>query len=77
MYNWGRIAQSRERIFVDMKNTTLYTNATQDESSKSEILHCEFEDKIYSCQAEMPNHKSELLIMDGLYNGRYSTYDTM
>ncbi|KAM7350338.1 uncharacterized protein ACRADG_008948 [Cochliomyia hominivorax] len=25
----------------------------------------------------MPNHKSELLIMDGIYNGHYSTYNTL
>lgn len=77
MYNWGRMEESRERIFVDIKNSTLITNATQIEENNAEILNCEFQDKVFSCQAEMPNHKSELLIMDGVYNGYYSAYNTM
>ncbi|XP_065363778.1 uncharacterized protein LOC135957050 isoform X1 [Calliphora vicina] len=77
MYNWGRMEESRERIFVDIKNSTLYTNATQEDQNSAEILGCEFQDKVFSCQAEMPNHKNELLIMDGVYNGRYSAYNTV
>lgn len=77
IYNWGRIEQSRERIFVDIKNSTLFTNGTHEVSNSSDILSCEFQDKVFSCQAEMPDHMEELLIMDGLYNGRYSAYDTI
>lgn len=77
VFNWGRMEQSHERIFVDTVNATApYTNATTTDNDDALILGCEFRDKVYSCQAEMPDHRTELLLMDGAYNGHYSAYDT-
>ncbi|XP_075155690.1 uncharacterized protein LOC142229038 isoform X2 [Haematobia irritans] len=76
--NWGRMEPSHERIYVDAINSSIpYTNATLMDSSDAFVLGCEFRDKVYSCQAMMPDHRTELLIMDGVYNGHYSAYDTV
>ncbi|TMW47591.1 hypothetical protein DOY81_007336 [Sarcophaga bullata] len=76
MYNSGRMEVIREHIFIDIKNSTLYTNSTLETKENFEILRCDFLEEVHSCQAEMPDRKTELLIMDGLYNGRYSAYHT-
>ncbi|XP_073835029.1 uncharacterized protein isoform X2 [Musca autumnalis] len=78
IYNWGRMEESYERIFVDTLNNSLpNTNATMYENSKAVIISCDFQSTVYSCQAEKPDHKTELLIMDGVYNGYYSAYQTV
>ncbi|XP_059223646.1 uncharacterized protein LOC106086382 isoform X2 [Stomoxys calcitrans] len=78
IYNWGRMEQSHERIFVDAVNSSLpYTNATLMDNENAAVLGCDFRDKVYSCQAEMPDRRTELLVMDGVYNGHYSAYDTV
>ncbi|XP_037936959.1 uncharacterized protein LOC119670667 [Teleopsis dalmanni] len=77
-YNWGRMQESYEHIFVETKERTVYTTASmEDNNNTSVILRCQFSDTLQSCQAEMPDHKNEIYIMDGMYNGRYSTYDTL
>lgn len=77
MFNWGHMKQSYERIFVDIPNSTYYTNATMEDNNSMSALRCAFKDKVFSCQAEMPESTTELLIMDGVYDGHYSAYDTM
>lgn len=77
MYNSGRMEVIRERIFIDIKNSTVYTKASLETKENSEVLRCDFLHKVYSCRAEMPDRKTELLITDGVYNGYYSAYNTM
>lgn len=76
-YNWGRMEASVEKIMVDIKESTQHAEATLEENDNHFVIRCQFKDKIHNCQAEMPNGKDEIFIMDGLYNGRYSAYDTM
>lgn len=76
-FNWGRLEESQEHIFIDIKNATQYAAASVMDNDTSIVMRCKFVDTLYSCQAEMPDHKKELYIMDGLYNGRYSSYDTL
>ncbi|XP_058979008.1 uncharacterized protein LOC131802642 isoform X1 [Musca domestica] len=78
VYNWGRMEESYERIFVDTLNGTLpSTNATLNENNKAITISCDFQSTVYSCQAEKPDRKTELLIMDGVYNGYYSAAQTI
>uniref|UniRef100_W8C1A1 Ig-like domain-containing protein n=1 Tax=Ceratitis capitata TaxID=7213 RepID=W8C1A1_CERCA len=75
--NWGRMTQSHERIIVEVKNSSLYTTASVTETDESFVLRCQFGGELHGCQAEAPGRESELYIMEGLYNGRYSAYDTL
>ncbi|XP_067636010.1 uncharacterized protein [Eurosta solidaginis] len=40
-------------------------------------MRCQFSSALHDCHAEMPGRKRDLLIMEGLFNGRYSAHDTL
>ena len=76
-YNWGRMEASVEHIVVDIKNSTRPAVGTLEENDHNYVLRCQFTDSVNNCQAEMPNGKDELFLMNGLYTGHYSSYDTL
>ncbi|XP_053949580.1 uncharacterized protein LOC128857826 isoform X1 [Anastrepha ludens] len=75
--NLGCITQSHEHITVELKNSTMYTTASVTESDNSVVMRCQFSSMVHGCQAELPGREKELYIMEGLYNGHYSAYDTL
>uniref|UniRef100_A0A034WTH0 Ig-like domain-containing protein n=2 Tax=Bactrocera dorsalis TaxID=27457 RepID=A0A034WTH0_BACDO len=75
--NWGSMTQSHEHIVVEAKNSSLYTTASVTEGDDSVVMRCQFKSELRGCQAESPGGKTELDLMEGLYNGRYSAYDTL
>ncbi|XP_011181654.2 uncharacterized protein LOC105211747 isoform X2 [Zeugodacus cucurbitae] len=75
--NWGSLTQSHEHIVVEAKNSSLYTTASVMDGEESVVMRCQFKSELRGCQAESPGGKDELYLMEGLYNGRYSAYDTL
>ncbi|XP_017476836.1 PREDICTED: uncharacterized protein LOC108366869 [Rhagoletis zephyria] len=76
-HNLGSMTQSIEHITVQAKNSSMYTTATVTEGDDEVVMRCQLNSVVQGCQVEMPGRRKELYIMEGLFNGRYSAYDTL
>ncbi|XP_055846414.1 uncharacterized protein LOC129912263 [Episyrphus balteatus] len=76
--SWGSMDESVEKISVRIAPITQYSEASIEERDDHIVLRCLMKSvSVQSCRAEMPDRTTQLYIADGLYNGKYSSYDTL